>query len=140
MDKEKNNPLKRNRWCIATSIVTALVAIHTLTFLILVWLVWELHVIVGWDKVRINPMSLIEITILMTCAIGVWCQRSSFLIALLIYHLFDVFSRFYMITQGGANPIGLIFPLAQILLCIKTFYSLRETKRLKIIDIKAYEN
>ena len=141
MNKERVKLPKRDRWCIATSIVTALIALWTLTLLYYFWFVVELHKIVGgWDKIKVTPMNLIDIAILMICAIGIWFQRGSFLIALLIYQIFDVVARFHVIAEGGANPMGLIFPLAQISLCLKAFFSLRETKKLSISNVEGVEN
>jgi hypothetical protein len=141
MNQEKAKPIKRNWWCIATSIVTALIALWTLTVLYYVWFVAELHKIVGgWDKIKVTPMNLIDITILMTCAVGIWFQRSFFLVALLIYQVFDTVSRFYLIAEDRANPLGLIFPLAQFLLCLKAFFSLREMKRSSIGNVEAVDN
>ena len=123
---------KKNRWSIVASIAAGLSSIFTLTFLILIWFVWKLPEIVGgWNGIKLNPWSLIDITILMTCAIGIWFQRSSFALALSVYQLLNVAMHYRTLANNADSAFGMLFALAQFALYLKAFFSLKETNKHK---------
>jgi hypothetical protein len=77
---------KRNLWVTAASIFAAITSIHALVALILVWFVLNLpETLGGWEGIKPNPLSLIDVFILFSCAVGMWYQRI-FLARVLVFY------------------------------------------------------
>lgn len=121
-----NTKSKRNRWVSVAAITAAITSTLTLIYLFLIWFVWRLpETLGGWEGIKINPFSLIDISILFLCAIGVWLQRIWFARILVLYQLIGFITL--LLNYKSNSPLGLGISLAALLLYTKALFSLNES-------------
>lgn len=109
---------KRSPWITAASIFAAITSIHTLVALILVWFVLKLpETLGGWEGIRPNPLSLIDVFILFSCAVGMWYQRI-FLARVLVYYQF-IQIILLLFVYDKYSQFSLLYSLAAFSLYVK---------------------
>jgi hypothetical protein len=123
----------RNYWVTAASIVAFLAAIFTLVFLILIWFVWKLpETVGGWEGIKLNPLSLIDVFILLTCAVGVWLQKIWFARLLIMYQIFNIAIHALSFANGNSSLFGIILSLALLGLYIKATICVHDYNRKRV--------
>ena len=131
MQSPLNTIKRRSNWVTAASISAAFTSTYTLIFLILIWFVWKLpETLGGWEGIKLNPYSLIDVFILFLCALGLWMQNIWFARMLVTYQAFDFIVKIYSLTNGNSSLFGIVFSLITLLLYIKALYSISGRKRL----------
>ncbi len=109
---------KRSRWVTAASIIATITAIYTLVLLILIWFVWKLpEILGGWKGIKLNPLSLIDVFVLFSCAIGMWHQRILFARVLVIYQLIHIILLLF--NYGKHSQFSLLYSLVLFSLYVK---------------------
>lgn len=131
-DQRKTISNKRSRWVTAASIIAAIISIHTLVALILVWFILKLpETLGGWEGIRPNPLSLIDVFVLFSCAVGMWYQRILFARVLVFYQLIQIILLLFNYDKN--SQFSLLFSLVAFSLYIKslTCFQVGNCKRQK---------
>lgn len=121
--------IQKDPWAVTAAIVSGVLAVYTLVSLLLICFVWRLpEKTGGWNGSIIIPWSLIDMTILMTCAIGLWRQQRAYGLALFIYGIFNFIAACYFFTNGSRGIVGLVFSLLLTLLYMAAYISMGKRK------------
>jgi hypothetical protein len=119
---------KRSRWVTAASIIAAIISIKDLVFLIYVWFFSGLpEMLGGWEGIKVNPLILIDVFILFSCAVGMWYQKIFFARFLVFYQLFQIV--FLLYNYDKIIQFSLLFSLVVFSLYVTALNCLNKRQK-----------